>query len=323
MGLGGIGAALGFVVLSILQVIGAITVWIITHGRTKLGFSPRVMKDVTISSMPSWIPNLLSVLSQWGGVFAVFGYRGSLETGLYYVAFAISGLVNSLSQTALALMFPVLSGMEDGRKRAIWKAIKLAFAATSPLSLLLVLYPYVPLSLLGQSYVEASDQLRLLALSAPFLAIYMGVWSLTYAYGSYRRVLAIGLGNNVPTVMLYIWLVPQMGGLGAAIAFLSGSLIGALFAMFHSHLIGLTIDFKILSIAFLVPSLFSWLLYISHLHWLPGALLLLAVTSVAYARLGIVSRDESTQLATAIIPKPLAKRLRPYLLTFRLILYGH
>ncbi len=323
VGLGAIGATLGFVAQSILQIIGAATIWIIVYGRPKLRVSRTTMRELIVASLPSWIPGLFSVLSQWMGVLAVFGFRGSLETGLYYVAFAISLLVTSLSQVALSLMFPVLSGMDDGRKRAVWKAIKLSFAITSPPTLLLLLYPHVPLSLLGQSYVQASEQLRLLAVSAPLFAIYSGVWSLLYAYGFYRKVLFIGLANNVPTAILYFWLVPQMGGLGAASAYLGGVLVGALCAVFYSRSIGLAIDFRSLSIALLVPSILAFPLYISHLHWLLGSLILLAVTSVAYARLGIVTRDESTQVSAALIPKSLLEKLKPYLLMFRRILYGH
>jgi hypothetical protein len=60
-------------------------------------------------------------------------------------------------------MFPVLSGMEDGRKRASARAVRLTSAIIAPLAGVVIAYPYVPLSMMGPSYVASSFALQLLA----------------------------------------------------------------------------------------------------------------------------------------------------------------
>jgi O-antigen/teichoic acid export membrane protein len=47
----------------------------------------------------------------------VYFVIGGAATGFYFIAFAIAGIVYQLPASILTLMFPVLSGMEEGRKK--------------------------------------------------------------------------------------------------------------------------------------------------------------------------------------------------------------
>ena len=71
------------------------------------------------AGVASWLPAMIAVLGQQLGVLTLFGVKGASETGLYYVSFAIVGVVTGIGGSVLGLMMPVLSGMEDGRKRGL------------------------------------------------------------------------------------------------------------------------------------------------------------------------------------------------------------
>lgn len=77
------------------------------------------IKEVIKAGIPSWIPSLLTTAGTWLGVLGIYGLAGSNQTGNYYIAFMIASVLYSLPSSFLSLMlFPVLSGMDDGRKRA-------------------------------------------------------------------------------------------------------------------------------------------------------------------------------------------------------------
>ena len=171
------------------------------------------------------MPAMIAVLGQQLGVLTLFGVKRASETGLYYVSFAIMGVVTGIGGSVLGLMMPVLSGMEDGRKRACWRAIKISLVLVTPLAFILVAYPEVPLGLLGKEYVDAGSMLILLALTIPATLIYTGVTSLVYAYGMYTTILILGLASNLSRIATYAPLSYLMGGVGIALSYALGAYI--------------------------------------------------------------------------------------------------
>ena len=78
-----------------------------------------------------------------------------------------------------------------------------ALVVSMPLVFLLLLYPFIPLALLGEDYIPAALILQILALSVVPDAITLGVTKLAYSRGEYRTVLVIGKLANVPRLVLY------------------------------------------------------------------------------------------------------------------------
>ena len=101
------------------------------------------LREVIKAGLVSWIPNIAMFAGQWAGVIGLHMFIGSFETGTYYIAYAITLILFSLPQSILNLMFPTLSGMLDGRKRAMYRAIKLSAAFISPIILVLMAFPWV------------------------------------------------------------------------------------------------------------------------------------------------------------------------------------
>jgi O-antigen/teichoic acid export membrane protein len=86
------------------------------------------VKEALKTGIPNWLPGLISTAGTWLGILGIHSLSGSYETGTYYIAFMISQIVYSLPLSFLGLMFPVLSGMEDGRKRATNRSVRLTLA---------------------------------------------------------------------------------------------------------------------------------------------------------------------------------------------------
>lgn len=322
IGWGGFGATMGFLFMYVVSLISLCIGLRAMCNPISLEFSYTSFKEVLFAGLASWLPDLFNSMGSWLGVLVIFGFQGSIETGHYYVAFAIAGLVTAISQSVLSLMFPILSGMSDGRKRASWKAIKFTLIFASPLMVLLALYPYVPLSLLGENYVTASSQLRILAFSVPFIALYTGVWSLTYAYGFYKAVLALGIAQNIPRVVIYFLLAPSLGGTGAALGFLIGSLTGALAAMIMTGTIEMRLNWSNLAITLATPSIAGFLLALVNLPWYVGSILVLAVSALSYTWLGVISRDELRDLMLALLPDKVIRYMKPHVSILTRVLFG-
>ena len=56
------------------------------------------------AGVASWLPAMIAVLGQQLGVLTLFGVKGASETGLYYVSFAIMGVVTGLGGSVLGLV---------------------------------------------------------------------------------------------------------------------------------------------------------------------------------------------------------------------------
>ena len=321
IGLGWIGATLGMIFMSLLTIIGFIFFIMKEFKDINLDVSWDVVKEVVKAGIPSWLPNSISMIGVQSGILAVFAVQGSFETGLYYIAFALSSIVSAIPRSVLTLMLPLLSGMRKGYVEAAERAMRLSLALSTPLAIMLALYPKLPLSLLGGMYIQASGELCILALSTPAIAIFTGIWSLAYARGLYRLVLLLGLAQSIPRVLFYLSLTPRMGGVGAAVSFLIGSLTGATAALIAARKLNLRLKPLDVTIIILIPCLVASVVYLTSLPWIIASLLLLFVSFVLYALLGVVSKDDSEELMRSILPKELWSRVKPYVAVLMRIFY--
>ncbi|MHA1722239.1 MAG: hypothetical protein ACTSXW_04085, partial [Candidatus Baldrarchaeia archaeon] len=207
----------------------------------------------------------------------------------------------------LGVMFPVLSGMSDGRKRASWRAIRLTLAVVVPVAVVLAVYSKVVLGFFGSSYVDAWLILTILLVGVAPFAIVQGVNVLAYAYGLYRLVLILGIVVSLPRTLLYLVLTPWFGGVGAAEAFLVGTVTGLVGVVFISRRVGLVLDKFILVLVFLVPLVLGLISYLAGLWWFFGIPLILLLSLFAYAKLGIIGREDIVEVAKSFLPEKMFK----------------
>ena len=313
LGFGWVGAAIGNMLLGLTRLSISLAYALRVVG-FKLVFSTSVLIDVLRAGIVSWMPSIVVLAGRWLSVLFVFGSSGAIETGYYYVANAISGVVLGVATSILSLLLPVLSSMADGRKRAVSRALKISLLFMTPIAVYVATYSWLPLGLLGREYVSASTILTILLLSSVPLTITASINSLVYAYGYYRMVLAIGLSQNIPRIILYFFLVPSYGGLGAAISFTLGAYSGLLCSLLVARKVGFYLDARSIGIVIGIPSLLGVVSFALNLHWFIG-LLVIASSYILYARLRVFSRKDLKDILLAFMTREeisrLYEKLRP------------
>ena len=269
----------------------------------KLRFKISAVKDVLKAGLASWLPSVMTLLGAQLGVLTLFGVRGALETGLYYVAFAIVSVVVMISQSILGLIMPVLSGLENGRKRTCQRAIKISLVLSTPLAFALFAYPETPLKMLGEEYVEASCMLMLLTLTIPALTISSGVTSLLYAYGAYTTILVKGLVGNLTRIVFYAVLSQIAGGAGIALGYTLGSYVALIAAVVASRKIRFNPGFREVLVAITPPLLLALALRTFNINWFIGIPVILVLTYIVYLKTRLLSREDVRELVYAIAPR--------------------
>jgi len=268
----------------------------------------RYVSELLKAGLTSWLPGAVVLLGQALGVLTVFAVSGDAETGLYYVASMIAGLVQALATSVSGLMLPILSSMRDGRKRAASEALRVSLAISMPAAAFVAFYPWLPLSLLGSRYVEASPMLVALLAGTPLLIAYSVEVSLLYAYGRYVDVLLAGFAQSIPRLILYQILVDRFGGLGAAAAYTAGSATGFIASSLLSRMQGFREDWNKIFAAVAVPVVLLLPAKIFNLHWAAGLVLAFASLPL-YTRLGILGRRELKEIAYAFLSKESAEKI--------------
>ena len=279
-------------------------------------------KEALKAGIPDWIPGLVATAGTWLGVLGVYSLSGSESTGTYYIAFMIASLVYSLPLSLLTLMFPVLSGMDDGRKRAVSRSVRLTLAIICPLASVVIAYPYVPLSMLGPSYVASSLALQVLMLGAFVSPLTSGFNSLIYAYGKYRFVTLLGLSSNGSRILLYPVLVALWGENGAALSYVSGVFAASVAVSFMARKVGYSMGWGYSLIFAGIPSLAGAAVALTGLHWAIGTAAILATSLLAYTRLGLITRSDLGEITTAFLSRKQLDQALPYAKYILDVLYG-
>ena len=321
LGFGWIGAVTGSIMYATLNII-ILGIYTLKHIYPLKTFDIKALKDVVSAGISSWLPGMIAMVTQQTGILAVFGTSGASETGYYYVANSISNVVIMLGSSMLGLLLPLLSSMKDGRKRANWRALRLSLAIMTPAILFIILYPWLPLSLLGKEYIAASIILIVLSIKGIPASIIGAINSLIYSYGLYKYILILGLFQNIPSMILYSILVPKYHGLGAALSVTMGSIIGLIVALVLARKIQYRIIWKEIIYILTPPSLIGAFCFFTKLNWFLGGILILTVSAFSYIKLGIITKKDLKEISSSIIPEPQLKRIIPYVKPLLDLIYG-
>ena len=288
----------------------------------KFLISLRSVGEVLKAGVVSWIPNIMVFAGQWIGVLGLHAWIGGFETGTYFIAFAITSALMSLSQMILNLMFPVLSGMYDGRKRTMYRAVIFSASIMSPLAFTLIAYPSLIPSLLSPSYAAASTPIQILAAGYLLTPAYLGYTYYAYALGKYREVMAIGLAENIPRLVLYAILTGVMGERGVAVGYSTGMIFALITAIFLAKKARFKLGGpKLLKIA-IIPLIISLLIIAFGISWMIGIPSLLIVSYILYTRLGMITKQDLKEIAEAFLSKRTLEKVYPHVRSVLWILYG-
>jgi len=310
VGMGALGVVIGNSVLSIVSliVLGALLIRqrssAMDIGKSSI---TRTLKELLKAGSARWVPAILYTVGMQLGVIVVFEISGPVEAGLYFIALAISSIIIGIYSSIMGVAFPILSGMKEGRKKAAWRTIRLSLAFCLPLITTMIIYSGVLLGVFGGEYVQAAVPLVILLLSTIPLIISTGIHTLAYAYGDYRKVLAIGLAGNIPSVVLYFILTPSMEGIGASSAYFIGSITGLSISIILARRMFMRIIWIDAAKAILIPLAVGVLIFASSLSWYIGGPIILLTSFFGYAKLNLITKTDLQDISDAIIPRRLAE----------------
>ena len=226
------------------------------------------------------------------GTIVVYGSHGANQAGFYFLALTIVtgiiGIMNSLFSIAL----PKISGLTDYRKRFAWQAIRLSAVILLPFACSLIFYADDVMRLFGDVYVTGSISLQILLLSILPTCVATGISTLNFAYGNYKYVLIVGLAISVSQTLLYFILAPFYSGVGVAIGYTTGTVLGLVTSIPIARKIGLILHWKHLAIIFIVPTAIGYTLNYLHLNYVFGILLTIISSYILLLKFSIVTRSD-------------------------------
>ncbi len=307
MGWGWVGAAIGYLCPSLVNlVIGML--FSLKNVSLRPIVSLSAINDVLKAGIVTWLPTTITLIGYQLGVLMVFAYTSATETGLYYIASAIAGAITMVSMSTISLLLPFLSSLQNGRKRACFRVLKLCLTLVLPPSVFALIYPQFVLSLLGSEYTVASPILSTLLLTVVPNTIVGAVGNLVYAYGHYSLVLMIGLAANIPRVVLYYPLVLKAGGLGTAISSTIGSFVGMCAALLVARRVNFRIEWSVVGKILGLPIAIGLVSWLFRLQWWMG-LISLSLTYLLYLKLGILTRHEIVEIANVLKMESLLRKI--------------
>jgi O-antigen/teichoic acid export membrane protein len=319
-GIGLPGILSGYLVASItVQILGLLFTRKLLRGFSMKFNAQKLLSTLRAASV-SWIPDTVSIAAQWLGVLGLYALVGGLESGRFFMAFAIANVLLAIPVSFLNILLPVLSGMTDGRKTAVSRSIRLVYAATTPITYVAIAYADVVMGYIGSQYVGATPSLIILSLGALLMPITQGFTNLVYAYGRYGFVLALGLGANLARIFLYVPLGLIMGDTGVSLSYTLGFLPALVVVFYLSRRIKYSVGWRPILAAILLP---APLLGVPLLFpWQIGGLIIMVGCLLIYARVGVVDRQDVSEIARALLSEDIRRKIAPIAKPIISVLYG-
>ena len=311
-GTGALGISISFALYPVLvSILLAITIAEIFRSiptsQTEVTFSKSFMNTL-VASGASWIPVVIQSMGYYLGPLLVFGVGGASKAGIYFISYSIYTAISALMLVLFGISYPVLSAMQDGRKRFASRAMKLSLVICIPLASSLIFYSKQALLLFGPDYVAASSSLEILLLSMVPVAFLTGVNTLANAYGKYKEVLIIGIASNIPSALLYFVLVPISSINGAAISFTAGSTIGFIVSVYIAKKFEMRIFWKELALIFALPTGIAFAVSHTPINYLMGIVVTLVMTYILLFTLRIITKADISD-SFAMVPDSIVKPL--------------
>jgi len=191
-----------------------------------------VINEMVHFSFANYATNIFWMLPQFILPLMVVNLLGAEQNAYFYIGWSVASILFMVPQAASFSLFAEGSHDVEGLGYNIKRSFKLILVLLVPAIIILLLLGDKTLSLFGQAYSEnATKLLWILALSVLPL-------SLNYIYYGIKRVemrmkSVIGLTAfiAIATLGMSYFLLPQMGILGAGVAWLSSQSVAAVIAV--------------------------------------------------------------------------------------------
>lgn len=249
-------------------------------------------KSIFIAGVPTWVSGLIGIAGINLGTIIVFTSAGASQAGTYFIASSIFYAVASVRSSIFDIAFPIVSAMDDQRKRLIWKLVKMSLVLILPMASTVFTYSDEIMRLIGSDYAQGSIALKILMLSIVPGTFAMGVGTLVYSYGNYWKVLGIGLATNVSRILFYFILVPLYGNTGAAVSFTVGSIVGFVISLIVANKIGMNVYWKELGLLVIIPTGLALILEYFQVNYFMGIPAILVISIILFFRSHVISKSD-------------------------------
>ena len=255
-------------------------------------------------SLPRWIPNIIGVLGSRINMLIIFSSSGASETGLFYIPFAIFGVLLLATNAVNQIAHPIFSGIQDAKNRHIFleKTLKYSFIGTFPFAGMMFFYSTEILSIFGTSFTISNNILSILLLGLPFIIFSEAVFYMLYAKGRYTDVFLLGVSANVPRISLYFILIPLYGNEGAAYAFTIGSLIQTILTIFLINKDKIKLSYGLFGKIVAIPFIIGGILELFNFN-LIGTFIIFILSYILYIKLKIINEAEINDFIIMISSK--------------------
>ncbi len=274
----------------------------------KIKFNPQKLKLVFRGSLANWVPNVTELLGTQLGILTIFALKGSAETGLFYITFAIFNVINMIPSAINVINHPVFSGLRDleKQKHQLERTIKLTYLISIPIASVVLFYSEIILRIIGESFVGAKEILMILVISFPIIILVDGIWFLIYARGSYKEVLILGLAANSTRIVLYLLLVPEFSGLGSAVAFIAGYIVQLGITLLFIKKLKLGLNYPKFAVISLIPLTIGYLVSLFEFQMF-GPVIILVSTFVVYVKTKLLDQKDLNSIFKIIMKDDIAQ----------------
>lgn len=161
----------------------------------------------------------------------LFNLRGAAEVGRYAVAVRVTEALSILPEAVMLTVFPVLAATHHSQPRRFQRTYHLSFKFLSaiilPGALLFTVLrePFVRL-VFGAEYLESAVPLAVLAWGMFFAytgAVYLNLFIVRRLQ---RLMLVVSAVTVTVNIAVNLWLIPQYGATGAALATVASNVVG-------------------------------------------------------------------------------------------------
>ncbi len=306
MGFGSQGITVGFalfpVLAAVLFYVALRSILKTSQTISEVKFKSSV-KGTLSASLASWIPTLVTTIGSQLGTIVVFGSQGASHAGIYFIAFSIFTAVSAITSVLLSISYPVLSGMQDGRKTFAWRVTRISLIGTLPISFSFIFYSHEIMRIFGAEYANGTFALQILLLSSFPAVITSGINSLVYSRGKYNQVMVLGLAASAPRVLLYFILVPLYGSTGAGMSYFIGTLIGFFVAVFFAKTAGLKLYWKEALPLLLIPAGLGFVFSLSQINYVIGIILICVISCLLFMKMKLLARDDIRDSIGSLPPR--------------------
>jgi O-antigen/teichoic acid export membrane protein len=273
------------------------------------------VKHVLHAGLASWIPHIMNVLGTQFGIITVVTTLGASEGGKFYIAmgtFLVTLFIVTGISKVTHSMIGSLQEIEE-RKNFISYSIKIAFIFTMPLTMPLLFFSDKFLGLMGSVFGSAGSILSILMTSLPFVIISEMIYYFYYGMGNHKEVLYLGLGGNIPRIILYVVLSPLFGSNGTAIAWLVGSVAQMVLSIMVARRNSLALQFRQYAILVAIPVLIGLLTWSINLNFLISTVAIFFCSFFFYIKVHLFTDVELRGLLYNGLPNAKAKQIYPIL----------